>query len=177
MGTAGTGRTHGRSNHRSTGTYWPLPDRVCLHLYTVSFKGRGLLESWRPSGPVSRSIVGDLGHFQSRLADTDHGGLERQFCRPQDEAAGSFQTKPAFPSTATAGVARPPSVSVPNVAPGNPLRGCGRGRTRDPKMESPQRKRVLAGFFHAPIPIWSQATRNSRSFHVGACRAQRRCRY
>ena len=36
---------------------------------------------------------------------------------------------------------------------------------------------VLAGFFHAPIPIWSQATRNSRSFHVGACRAQRRCRH
>jgi hypothetical protein len=35
---------------------------------------------------------------------------------------------------------------------------------------------VLAGFF-APIPIWSQATRNSRSFHVGACRAQRRCRH
>jgi len=31
-------------------------------------------------------------------------------CRPQDEAAGSFPTKPAFPSTATAGVARPPSV-------------------------------------------------------------------
>ena len=31
-------------------------------------------------------------------------------CRPQDEAAGSFPTKPAFPSTATAGVAHPPSV-------------------------------------------------------------------
>ena len=36
---------------------------------------------------------------------------------------------------------------------------------------------VLAGFFQAPIPIWSQATRNSRSFRVGACRAQRRCRH
>jgi hypothetical protein len=33
------------------------------------------------------------------------------------------------------------------------------------------------GFFHAPIPIWSQATSNYRGFHVGACRAQRRCRH
>src|SRR5262249_27398843 len=112
----GLWRGHGyRANRPNT---WPLRPPLhwytlafagscCLHLYTVSFKGRGLLESWRPSGPVSRSIVGDLGHFQSRLADTDHAGLERQFRRPQDEAAGSFQTKPAFPSTATAGSGSP----------------------------------------------------------------------
>jgi hypothetical protein len=43
--------------------------------------------------------------------------------------------------------------------------------------KGPSGARGLAGFFHASIPIWSQATRNSRSFHVGACRAQRRCRH
>ena len=43
--------------------------------------------------------------------------------------------------------------------------------------KGPSGARGSAGFFHAPIPIWSQVTRNSRSFHVGACRAQRRCRH
>ena len=64
----------------------------CLLASLYGFlQGRGPLESWRPSGPVLRSIVGDLGHFQSRLADTNHAGLERQFCRPEVVAADHFR--------------------------------------------------------------------------------------
>jgi hypothetical protein len=51
------------------------------------------------------------------------------------QAAGSFQTKPAFQSVVTAGVARlPPHTSLPNSVPsssaGDFVGGCGRGRIR-----------------------------------------------
>ena len=47
------------------------------------------------------------------------------------KAAGSFQTKPAFPSAATVGVASPsPRTSVPTS---DLMGGCGRGRVRDPQ--------------------------------------------
>jgi hypothetical protein len=50
------------------------------------------------------------------------------------QAAGSFQTKPAFATVVTAGVApATPSVSVPNVSAGDLVGGCGRGRVRDPQ--------------------------------------------
>jgi hypothetical protein len=55
-----------------------------------------------------------------------HGAARSSSARPH---LGGFR----FPSTATAGVARPPSVSVPNVAPGNPLGGCGRAAPAIPR--------------------------------------------
>jgi hypothetical protein len=49
------------------------------------------------------------------------------------QAAGSFQTKPAFQTTAvTAGVApAAPSASAPSVSARDFVGGCGRGRVRD----------------------------------------------
>jgi hypothetical protein len=53
------------------------------------------------------------------------------------QAAGSFQTKPAFTTVVTAGVAPSlPTVTAPNVAPGDLVGGCGRGRTRDPQTHT-----------------------------------------
>jgi hypothetical protein len=53
------------------------------------------------------------------------------------QAAGSFQTKPAFKGVVTAGVAtRAPSLSVPNLSPSDLVGGCGRGRVRDPKTHT-----------------------------------------
>jgi hypothetical protein len=47
------------------------------------------------------------------------------------QAAGSFQTRPAFQGV-TAGIAPvTPSVPVPNVSAGDLVGGCGRGRVRD----------------------------------------------
>jgi hypothetical protein len=50
----------------------------------------------------------------------------------ESQAAGSFQTKPAFPTVVTAGVSTvTPSVSVPSLSAGDLVGGCGRGRVRD----------------------------------------------
>jgi hypothetical protein len=47
----------------------------------------------------------------------------------ESQAAGSFQTKPAF---VTAGVAiTTPSVSLPSFSEHDLFEGCGRGRVRD----------------------------------------------
>lgn len=52
------------------------------------------------------------------------------------QAAGSFQTKPAF-QVVTAGVAPPtPQISVPNLSPSDLVGGCGRGRLRDPQTRA-----------------------------------------
>jgi hypothetical protein len=50
-------------------------------------------------------------------------------------AAGSFQTKAAFPrGVATAGIAAPlPTITVPDVSVHDLVGGCGRGRVRDPQ--------------------------------------------
>src|SRR6202047_3076917 len=50
------------------------------------------------------------------------------------QAAGSFQTKPAFPKAVTAGIA--PSLPTPTVSPGDLRGGCGRGRVRDPQTHA-----------------------------------------
>ena len=50
------------------------------------------------------------------------------------QAAGSFQTKPAFPKAVTAGIA--PSLPTPTVSPGDLMGGCGRGRVRDPQTHA-----------------------------------------
>jgi hypothetical protein len=53
------------------------------------------------------------------------------------QAAGSFQTRPAFQGVVTAGVAPAvPSVSVPNVSASDLVGGCGRGRVRDPQTHT-----------------------------------------
>ena len=53
------------------------------------------------------------------------------------QAAGSFQTKPAFQGVVTAGVApKAPSISAPNLSPTDLVGGCGRGRVRDPKTQT-----------------------------------------
>ena len=50
------------------------------------------------------------------------------------QAAGSFQTKPAFPKVVTAGVAPPlPTITLPDVSARDLVSGCGRGRVRDPQ--------------------------------------------
>jgi hypothetical protein len=47
------------------------------------------------------------------------------------EAAGSFQTRPAF---ATAGIAPSlPSVALPDASARDLVGGCGKGRVRDPQ--------------------------------------------
>lgn len=52
------------------------------------------------------------------------------------QAAGSFQTKPAFSSIVTAGVAiRTPNVSIRSFSE-HDLGGCGKGRMRDPQSLS-----------------------------------------
>jgi hypothetical protein len=53
----------------------------------------------------------------------------------ESQAAGSFQTRPAFQGVVTAGVATP-APSVPNVSAGDLVGGCGRGRVRDPKTNT-----------------------------------------
>ncbi len=48
------------------------------------------------------------------------------------QAAGSFQTKPAFPNVVTAGIApRLPTVTLPTMSERDLVGGCGRGRVRD----------------------------------------------
>jgi hypothetical protein len=50
------------------------------------------------------------------------------------QAAGSFQTKPAFPKVVTAGIAPPlPTITLPDVSARDLVGGCGRGRIRDPQ--------------------------------------------
>jgi len=50
------------------------------------------------------------------------------------QAAGSFQTRPAFPTVVTAGFAPPlPTITMPNVSASDLVGGCGRGRVRDPQ--------------------------------------------
>jgi len=50
------------------------------------------------------------------------------------QAAGSFQTKPAFPNVVMAGMAPPlPTITLPNVSAGDLVGGCGKGRVRDPQ--------------------------------------------
>ena len=51
------------------------------------------------------------------------------------EAAGSFQTKPAFQSAQTTGVASPASSATGSTGSGGEL-GCGRGRVRDPQTHA-----------------------------------------
>ena len=52
-------------------------------------------------------------------------------------AAGSFQTKPAFQTVVTAGVASAtPTVNLPSVSAGDLVGGCGRGRVRDPQTHT-----------------------------------------
>ena len=167
----------------------PACSEMCVRHVPHDRKDHGQEQASRRQGQKGRrraasvvasaieSAMSELQRDRSRSSKAlVAAGLERQFCRPQDEAAGSFQTKPAFPSTATAGVARPPSVSVPNVAPGNPLGGCGRGRTRDPKMESPQRK-CVSGLFSCANSYMVSSHEEFPQFPCWACRAQRRCRH
>jgi len=53
------------------------------------------------------------------------------------QAAGSFQTRPAFAPVVTAGVAPSlPTVTAPNVSAGDLVGGCGRGRVRDPQTHT-----------------------------------------
>ena len=54
------------------------------------------------------------------------------------QAAGSFQTRPAFQTAAiTVGAASAvPSVSVPKVSASDLVVGCGRGRIRDPQTHA-----------------------------------------
>jgi len=48
------------------------------------------------------------------------------------QAAGSFQTRQAFQSVVTVGMAATaPHVSVPSATDGDLVGGCGRGRIRD----------------------------------------------
>lgn len=48
------------------------------------------------------------------------------------QAAGSFQTKPAFPKVVTAGLSPPlPTITLPNVSASDLVGGCGKGRVRD----------------------------------------------
>jgi hypothetical protein len=55
----------------------------------------------------------------------------------QSQAAGSFQTKPAFPKVVTAGVAiGTPTISAPDFSARDLVGGCGRGRTRDPQTHA-----------------------------------------
>jgi hypothetical protein len=50
------------------------------------------------------------------------------------QAAGSFQTRPAFPNVVMAGMARPlPTIALPTVSASDLVGGCGRGRLRDPQ--------------------------------------------
>jgi hypothetical protein len=50
------------------------------------------------------------------------------------QAAGSFQTKPAFPKLVTAGIAPSlPTITLPDVSARDLVGGCGRGRVRDPQ--------------------------------------------
>jgi hypothetical protein len=52
-------------------------------------------------------------------------------------AAGSFQTKAAFQTVVTAGIAPVvPTVALPNVSAGDLVGGCGRGRIRDPQTHA-----------------------------------------
>ncbi|RTL91651.1 MAG: hypothetical protein EKK32_32480 [Bradyrhizobiaceae bacterium] len=53
----------------------------------------------------------------------------------QGEAAGSFQTKPAFQSAATTGAASSAS-SMPGSTGSTSELGCGRGRVRDPQTRA-----------------------------------------
>jgi hypothetical protein len=55
------------------------------------------------------------------------------------QAAGSFQTKPAFVHvlTATPTVhSHIPTISVPHFSAGDLVGGCGRGRVRDPQTHA-----------------------------------------
>ena len=49
------------------------------------------------------------------------------------QAAGSYQTKPAFGSVVTAGIApQLPTITLPDVSARDLVGGCGKGRARDP---------------------------------------------
>jgi len=48
------------------------------------------------------------------------------------EAAGSFQTRPAFAAVVMAGMAPPiPTITMPNLSASDLVGGCGKGRVRD----------------------------------------------
>jgi hypothetical protein len=50
------------------------------------------------------------------------------------QAAGSFQTKPAFPNLVMAGMVPPlPTITLPAVSASDLVGGCGKGRVRDPQ--------------------------------------------
>jgi hypothetical protein len=50
------------------------------------------------------------------------------------QAAGSFQTKPAFPNVVMAGFAPElPTLTMPSVSASDLVGGCGKGRIRDPQ--------------------------------------------
>jgi len=51
------------------------------------------------------------------------------------EAAGSFQTRPAFQSGETTGAASPGPSATGSTGSGSEL-GCGRGRVRDPQTHA-----------------------------------------
>jgi hypothetical protein len=76
-------------------------------------------------------------HNHSRLLDPGSGTRTRRVGRlvfliaasmvagcPDSQAAGSIQTKPAFPSGATTGVSRQPGTSVPKATSSDFLNGC-----------------------------------------------------
>jgi hypothetical protein len=55
------------------------------------------------------------------------------------QAAGSFQTKPAFVHVLSAGVtvhSHIPTISVPHFSAHDLVGGCGRGRVRDPQTHA-----------------------------------------
>jgi hypothetical protein len=49
------------------------------------------------------------------------------------QAAGSFQTKPAFPGAVTADEPLPPATTRPDLSATAFVGGCGRGRVSDPQ--------------------------------------------
>jgi hypothetical protein len=63
-------------------------------------------------------------------------------------AIGSFQTKPAFPSVASADdPPQPPAIIRPSLSASAPIGGCGKGRVSDPQTHG----------CRGPADIWNIA--------------------
>jgi hypothetical protein len=64
------------------------------------------------------------------------------------QAIGSFQTKPAFPSVASADdPPQPPAIIWHSLSAGAPIGGCGKGRVSDPQTHG----------CRGPADIWNIA--------------------
>jgi NAD(P)H dehydrogenase (quinone) len=158
----------------ATGRHGGTGRAVARSLISKGFRVRALVRQRHHRAEAvaaegAEVVVGDYANYGS-LLDALDGVRSAYFCYPVGagiaEAAGLF---------ATAGKER----GLRRIVDRSRLEanvGMGGCVSPQPRWKA-RNANVLAGFFHAPIPIWSQATRNSRSFHVGACRAQRRCRH